>query len=348
MPIFRAALAGLAMFATHAAAQQSASEPPPATFAYQGVLLFEGAPADTTVDVRVTLHRLESIDSPLRTGEVSGVAVQDGLLSFSFPFDTIGLDAWTLWAEIEVREQGQPSYNTLSPRQPYHAASRAVQAQGAQIRGDDSVVLFWDEDVFPALVYGTPDLTVSVETVWQSFGAPLDGYLSGVGLVATPGTADSVRMNVYVGEGVGGELLMSGVPMVEDGGVYVYEHGSPILEDLVGGQIYTAEFEFYNSGTGQPGEMEVYLAPDHVSPARSSVDPTRDLYAAILVGKKIPWTYVRGNDGRVYVGGQILNITDPGGGNDALLLDTVADQQRRIEQLEEAVRRLTDEDAPVR
>lgn len=132
LPCLRAVVLGCSVLLAPPASAQTA-------ISYQGRLKLGDVPVNGSYDFRVSLWDAATggtkLVGPL---EYLSVATEKGLFSLAPDF---GADAWDgspRYLEIAVRQSGQPTFTTLTPRQPIAPVPYAIHAKQGEDWGFDS------------------------------------------------------------------------------------------------------------------------------------------------------------------------------------------------------------------
>jgi hypothetical protein len=93
---------------------------------YQGVLQYEGGPADGTFDLAFRLF--DDPTAGVQVGEVisTPTVVRNGLFTVPLDFGAGAFSSEAVWLEIAVSPEGTDTFETLSPRQAITAAPLAL------------------------------------------------------------------------------------------------------------------------------------------------------------------------------------------------------------------------------
>ena len=98
-------------------------------FTYQGKLTDAGTPSATYDFVfRLCDSLAGDCTTPLATQQSSGVAVTGGVFTVSLDFGAAVFDGSGRWLEVAVKRPAQPTFTTLTPRQPLTSAPYSVKA----------------------------------------------------------------------------------------------------------------------------------------------------------------------------------------------------------------------------
>jgi len=122
-----AALVALAGLCVSAAAQTDT------TFAYQGSLSQNGAPANGLYDIELGLWNAANAGTLLDSAVYEDVHVADGLFTVQLDFGASAFDNSARWLELTV------DGSTLSPRQPITRTPYAIQTRGIVVDAEGEV-----------------------------------------------------------------------------------------------------------------------------------------------------------------------------------------------------------------
>src|SRR5437762_13609916 len=115
------------LFATNAAAQTTA-------FTYQGRLTDGGTSANGNYDLQFTLWDSASGGSQIAsTQALPAVQVSGGVFTVTLDFGANAFPGANRFLEISARHPSDPSYTTLSPRQPISSTPYAVRSGRATL-----------------------------------------------------------------------------------------------------------------------------------------------------------------------------------------------------------------------
>jgi hypothetical protein len=166
----------------------SAQSPVDTAFTYQGRLNDGGSPANGSYDFRFYVCDAQSGGTILSSYEIPDLTVTDGYFTVRLDSGSSDFSGEARWLEILVREHGQTSYTTLSPRVPLTAVPYAHSLRpGAEVESTTGRALQLstsatnDSALYanasasggnPAAVYGVASAPA---------GAGISGYNSGSG-----------------------------------------------------------------------------------------------------------------------------------------------------------------------
>src|SRR6266581_2312156 len=115
------------LLATNASAQTTA-------FTYQGRLTDGGTPANGNYDLQFTLWDSASGGSQIgSTQALPAVQVSSGVFTVTLDFGANAFPGANRFLEISARHPSDPSYATLSPRQPITSTPYAVRSGNARL-----------------------------------------------------------------------------------------------------------------------------------------------------------------------------------------------------------------------
>lgn len=246
-----------------------------ATIPYQGRLEHSGEPFNGSADLVFTGWDKptggETIFGPIA---LSDVPVSDGLFFAEIPINTVGLPLSGYWIELAVDGV------TLSPRQPYRPAAAAVQAAGAEI-GDQQSVVFSRSlaPEFIAINISSAGSTPTLTSAWQSFTPDQSGPLASAAVSALVTFGDNATCRVFAGAGTGGALLAETTADISPGQLDAFFDQGPVLAV---GQTYTLQFSITDTGTGLDGEASWTVSLNNPYPGgNASTGATQDLIFAV-------------------------------------------------------------------
>jgi len=105
-------------------------------FNYQGQVMYEGAPANGSFDIKFRLY--DNPDNMAINSELSEITqtlvIEDGLLNTELDFGDIFFDGQDLWIHLFIQDPtGTPGFFSLMPRVAINSAPYAIQAQFTDI-----------------------------------------------------------------------------------------------------------------------------------------------------------------------------------------------------------------------
>ena len=200
-------------------------------FTYQGQLQINGAPANGSYDLELTLFSTNQFGfpiGPLRTN--TAVPVINGIFTTTLDFGAGVFTGTNLWLDFSVRPAGGGIFTELTPRQPVTPAPYAITAGQLASVSENNII---QGGAALASIGGGSNNVIQAGASYSFIGAGLDNLIgTGSGSAAIGGGADNVVSAPYATVGGGENNFASGSGAVIGGG---YENVSSNDFDTVGG-----------------------------------------------------------------------------------------------------------------
>jgi hypothetical protein len=184
-------------------------------FTYQGRLNDGGSPANGSYDFRFYVCDAQSGGTILSSYEISDLTVTDGYFTVQLDSGSTDFTGEARWLEISVREHGQTSYTTLSPRVPLTAVPYAHSLRpGAKVESTGVALQLYTSATAGSALHanasasgGNPAGVYGVASAPE--GAGIAGYNNGSGYGVYGGSDQGYgvygKSNTFDGIGVYGE-----------------------------------------------------------------------------------------------------------------------------------------------